>query len=100
MTSRNNRIPGHYRVVYVVEHVADGMISVRGATYHVRKELRALGFRWNPEAKEWIGRLAIVDPERVNELLRSYGCIYAGRNGSREALEFWEVRDKWLCPWR
>ena len=33
--------------------VTDGEIRVGGKTYSVRYKLKALGFQWNPESKEW-----------------------------------------------
>ena len=33
--------------------VMDGEIRVGGKSYAVRDELKALGFQWDPENKEW-----------------------------------------------
>ena len=33
--------------------VINGEVRIRGRTYLVKGQLKLLGFRWNPQAREW-----------------------------------------------
>lgn len=56
-------------------------IRLEGNTYSIKDELKAEGYRWNPQLKAWTKRLEDSERERANSLAEAYeangvyGCV-------------------------
>ena len=77
-------------------------LTLQGNTYGIKEELKASGFRWNPNTKAWYKDFEDSDKDRAERLAEAYiangvtGRVAPKVNTANKPAKKYRVKESWI----